>query len=230
VLEDLYGNRRSYTFLIKGKEQTVESRSKDKNYLRWNQGNIIQLPGMELELPKGMLYDDVVLNCRVIADSLNISFDYQLHDRPLPLHAKSLLKIGVRHYPVSDMSKYYVVRKHKGKKISAGGYFEEGFMHAEVRELGTYSVALDTIAPRIVPLNKPQWKTGNIQFKITDAETGVKDYKVYIDGRFVLFKFSSKNARFSCVHPNRIKKGMLHHMEVYVTDNCGNVKKEEYQF
>lgn len=230
VLEDLYGNRRSYTFLIKGKEQTVESRNKDKNYLRWNQGNIIQLPGMELELPKGMLYDDVALNSRVIADSLNISFDYQLHDRLLPLHAKSLLKIGVRHYPVSDMSKYYVVRKHKGKKISAGGYFEEGFMHAEVRELGTYSVALDTITPRIVPLNKPQWKTGNIQFKINDAETGIKDYKVYIDGEFVLFKFSSKNSKLSCVHPQRIKRGVPHQMEVIITDNCGNKKIEEYQF
>ena len=177
-----------------------------------------------------MLYEDVDLNCKVIADSLNISFDYQLHDRPVPLHAGCSLMIGVRNYPIPDMTKYYVVRKYKGRKASAGGYFEEGFMHANIRELGTYSVALDTVAPRIVPLNRPQWKGGNIRFKIRDAETGIKDYKVYIDGAFVLFKFSSKNAVLSCMHPSRIKKGMKHRMEVVITDYCGNVAREEYQF
>ena len=103
-------------------------------------------------------------------------------------------------------------------------------MHTAISELGTYSVALDTVAPRIVPLNKPQWKTGNIQFKINDAETGIKDYKVYIDGEFVLFKFSSKNSKLSCVHPQRIKRGVPHQMEVIITDYCGNKKIEEYQF
>ena len=230
VLEDLYGNRRTYRFKVQGKEQPIEPLYKGKHYLSWNQGNVIQQPGMQLVIPKGMLYEDVDLNCKVIADSLNISFDYQLHDRPVPLHAGCSLMIGVRNYPIPDMTKYYVVRKYKGRKASAGGYFEEGFMHANIRELGTYSVALDTVAPRIVPLNRPQWKGGNIRFKIRDAETGIKDYKVYIDGAFVLFKFSSKNAVLSCMHPSRIKKGMKHRMEVVITDYCGNVAREEYQF
>ena len=230
VLEDLYGNRRTYRFKVQGKEQPIEPLYKGKHYLSWNQGNVIQKPGMELVIPKGMLYEDVDLNCKVIADSLNISFDYQLHDRPVPLHAGCSLMIGVRNYPIPDMTKYYVVRKYKGRKASAGGYFEEGFMHANIRELGTYSVALDTVAPRIVPLNRPQWKGGNIRFKIRDAETGIKDYKVYIDGAFVLFKFSSKNAVLSCMHPSRIKKGMKHRMEVVITDYCGNVAREEFFF
>ena len=230
VLEDLYGNRRTYRFTVHGKEQAIEPLQRGNHYLKWNQGNVIQQPGMELVIPKGMLYDDVDLNCKVIADSLDISFDYQLHDRPVPLHAGCPLVIGVRNYPVTDMSKYYVVRKHKGRKASAGGYFEEGFMHANIRELGTYSVAIDTVAPRIVPLNKPQWKTGNIQFKIRDAETGIKEYKVYIDGQFALFKFSSKNARLSHVHPGRVKKGVPHRMEVVITDYCGNVAREEFKF
>jgi len=230
VLEDLYGNRRTYRFKVQGKEQPIEPLYKGKHYLSWNQGNVIQKPGMELVIPKGMLYEDVDLNCKVIADSLNISFDYQLHDRPVPLHAGCSLMIGVRNYPIPDMTKYYVVRKYKGRKASAGGYFEEGFMHANIRELGTYSVALDTVAPRIVPLNRPQWKGGNIRFKIRDAETGIKDYKVYIDGAFVLFKFSSKNAVLSCMHPSRIKRGMKHRMEVVITDYCGNVAREEFFF
>ena len=230
ILEDLYGNRRTYRFVVQGKEQAIELLHRGKHFLKWNQGNVVQLPGMELVVPKGMLYEDVDLNCRVIADALDISFDYQLHDKPVPLHAGCPLVIGVRNYPVADMSKYYVARKYKGRKSSAGGSFKDGYMHTTIRELGTYSVAVDTVAPSIVPLNKPQWKTGNIQFKIRDSETGIKDYKVYIDGKFILFKFASKNAVLSCMHPNRIKRGMKHRMEVVVTDYCGNVAKEEYQF
>lgn len=230
VLEDLYGNRRTYGFVVQGKKQEVELLHKGEHYLKWNQGNIVQQPGMSLVIPKGMLYEDVDLNCKVIADSLNISYDYQLNDKPVPLHGGCSLVIGVRNYPIADTSKYYVARKYKGRKSSAGGYFEDGFMFANIRELGTYSVAIDTVAPRIVPMNKPQWKTGNIRFKIRDAETGIKDYKVYIDGKFVLFKFASKNATLSCMHPDRIKRGMKHRMEVVVTDYCGNVFREEYQF
>ena len=230
VLEDLYGNRRTYGFVVQGKKQEVELLHKGEHYLKWNQGNIVQQPGMSLVIPKGMLYEDVDLNCKVIADSLNISYDYQLNDKPVPLHGGCSLVIGVRNYPIADTSKYYVARKYKGRKSSAGGYFEDGFMFANIRELGTYSVAIDTVAPRIVPMNKPQWKTGNIRFKIRDAETGIKDYKVYIDGKFVLFKFASKNATLSCMHPDRIKRGMKHRMEVVITDYCGNVIREKYQF
>ena len=230
VLEDLYGNRRSYRFTVLGKEQPITPLLKSKHYLRWNQGNIIQQPGMELVIPKGMLYDDVDLNTQVIVDSTGISFDYQLHDKPVPLHAGCRLMIGVRNYPIPDMSKYYVVRKYKGRKSSAGGHFEGGYMHAHIRELGTYSVAIDTVAPKVVPVGKPQWKSGNIQFRIRDAETGIKDYKVYIDGEFALFKFSSKNASLTHLYPKRMKKGRKHQMEVVVTDYCGNVTREEYQF
>lgn len=230
-LEDLYGNRRTYRFSIQGKRTPIEPVDKEgKYYFRWDKGNVLLEPGMELVIPKGMLYDDVDLNCKVFADSVGISYDYQLHDKPLPLHAGCPLSIGIRHYPVADMSKYYVVRKHKGKNVSSGGYFENGYMHTSIRQLGTYSVAIDTVVPKIIPLSKPKWKSGNIQFKIFDKETGIKDYKVYIDGKFALFKFSSKDAKLSCLHPERIRKGERHKMEVVITDYCNNVAREEFDF
>lgn len=230
VLEDLYGNSNRYRFTVRGKEQAIDLLRKGENYLYWDRGNVVQKPGMELVIPKGMLYEDVDLNCLVIPDSLGISFDYQLHDVPVALHAGCPLMIGIRNYPIEDKSKYYVVKKSKGRKASAGGRFEDGYMHTDIRELGTYSVDIDTVPPKVTPLNKPQWKNGNIQFRIRDAETGIKDYKVYIDGKFALFKFSSKNARLSSKHPKKIKRGVTHEMEVVVTDYCGNETREHYKF
>ena len=230
-LEDLYGNSSSYTFKVKGKPQDIEPWNPEgKNFLRWNRKNVVWDLGLELTLPQGMLYEDVELNYSLRRDSNAISYEYQLHDVPVPLHAGCMLKIGVQEYPIANMDKYYVIQKKKGRKASMGGYFENGFMHASIRELGTYTVGIDTIAPRVIPLNKAQWNRGNIQFRISDAETGIKNYKVYIDGKFALFAFSSKNARLKMKQPERIKKGVPHELEVVVTDNCGNEFREQYKF
>ena len=216
---------------MKGKEQPIEPwQPEGKNFLKWNRRNVVWDLGLQLTIPEGMLYDDVELNYQLTKDSAAVSYEYQIHDAPVPLHASCELMIGVHEFPVADMSKYYVVQKKKGRKASMGGYFENGWMHATIRELGTYTVAIDTIAPKVVPLNKPQWRTGNIQFRISDAETGIKNYKVYIDGKFALFAFSSKNARLKMKHPDRLKKGVSHNMEVVVTDYCGNETCMEYTF
>lgn len=230
-LEDLYGNSRKYSFVVKGKRQPIDSwKPEGKNFLRWDRKNVVWDLGMELIIPEGMLYEDVELNYSLRKDSASVSYEYQIHDTPVPLHEGCMLKIGIHEFPITDMSKYYVIQKKKGRKVSMGGYFENGFMHAAIRELGTYTVDMDTVPPKVVPLDKGRWHTGNVQFKITDAETGIKSYKVYIDGKFALFAFSSKNARLRLKHPERLKKGVLHEMEVVITDYCGNETREWYEF
>ena len=107
---------------------------------------------MELVIPRGMLYEDVALNCHVVKDTAAISYEYQLHDEPVALQAGCTLMIGVRHLPVEDTSKYYVARKWGKRKGSAGGIYENGWMKTSIRELGTYTVAIDTLSPRVDPI------------------------------------------------------------------------------
>lgn len=230
-LEDLYGNARSYEFVVNGKKQNIEPwKPEGKNYLKYNQKNVVWDLGLELTIPEGKLYEDIELNYMLRMDSASVAYEYQLHDHPVPLHAGCPLMIGVQAFPVTDMSKYYVAQIKKGRKVSVGGHFENGWMKTQIRELGTYTVAIDTIPPKVTPLNRKQWASGNIQFKISDSETGIKDYKVYIDGRFALFAFSSKNARLKLKYPEKLKKGVPHEMEVVVTDNCGNEMRKQFKF
>ena len=49
-----------------------------KYYFTWNKTNYLQEPGLNLVVPKGMLYDDVPLNYQVKADSGAVAFTYQL--------------------------------------------------------------------------------------------------------------------------------------------------------
>ena len=78
--------------------------------------------------------------------------------------------IGLRRKPIADTTKYYVARiTPKGGKYSVGGKYEDGYMKASIRELGTYTVAIDTIPPEIIPVNKNQWgRNGKIVYRLKD--------------------------------------------------------------
>ena len=110
-----------------------------------------------------------------------------------------------------------------------GGKYENGWMRTKVRSLGTFAVALDTVAPCIVPLGRSGWRSSrNIRFRVSDAESGIASYKVYIDGKFVLFGL--KKGVLVIQDKEKVRRGVPHEAEVVVTDQCGNVARERYSF
>lgn len=230
VLEDNFGNKRSYRFTVSGKRQDIPAYEPQAKWvLHWNQTNVVQEPGMNLIVPKAMVYEDTELDTRVVSDSGKISFDYVLDAGPAPLHGFCPLEIGVRRLPVADTTKYYIEQRVGKWKASVGGTYANGWVKATVRTLGTFSVQTDTVAPRITPLGRGTWRTNrNIRFRVSDAQTGIASYKVYVDGEFVLFGL--KKGVLVIQDPERIKKGVAHRLEVIVKDGCGNEAREEYEF
>ena len=227
TLKDVFGNTSNYRFTIKGKQQSIEPVNHREKYLfTWNKTNYLQEPGMTLVIPKGMLYDDVPLHYQVKMDSGAIAFTYQLHDQAIPLHAGCELRIGMRRKPVADTSKYYIARVSPGGgKSSAGGTYEDGFMKTNIRELGTYTIALDTVPPQIIPVGKNTWgRNGRIIYRLKDSETGIRSYKGTIDGKYALFgRPNIVKSYWECeLDPKYVKKGGSHVVEMTVTDNCGN--------
>lgn len=189
VLEDNFGNRRTYQFIVKGKRQDIPEYKPEANeMLYWNRTNVIQKPGMELVVPRYYVYEDVSLRTDMRGDSSHIAFDYILDAGRTPIHSYCDLSIGLRHMPVADTTKYYIVQKAGKWRSSMGGKYANGWIKTRVRSLGTFSVDVDTIAPQITPIGQGGWRTSrNIRFRIKDMESGIGSYKVYIDGKFVLF-------------------------------------------
>lgn len=230
VLEDGFGNRREYRFVVKGEKQDIPPYVEEAdNMLYWNRTNVIQEPGMELVVPKGMVYEDVGLDTKVLGDSSDVSFDYVLDAGNTPLHGYCPLSIGVRHMPVADSSKYYIQQKSGKWRSSMGGKFEDGWVKTKVRSLGTFAVAVDTVPPRVTLIGQNGWRVNrNIRFSVKDTETGIGNYKVYVDGQFVLFGL--KKGILVIQDPEKVKKGVPHIVEVTVTDNCGNETRKQYKF
>lgn len=230
VLEDNFGNRRTYQFIVKGKRQDIPEYKPEANeMLYWNRTNVIQKPGMELVVSRYYVYEDVPLRTDMRGDSSLIAFDYILDAGRTPIHSYCDLSIGLRHMPVADTTKYYIVQKAGKWRSSMGGKYANGWIKTRVRSLGTFSVDVDTIAPQITPIGQGGWRTSrNIRFRIKDMESGIGSYKVYIDGKFVLFGL--KKGILVIQDPEKVKKGVPHKLEVTVTDQCGNMTRKEYKF
>ncbi|MBR4433839.1 MAG: M23 family peptidase, partial [Bacteroidaceae bacterium] len=112
-----------------------------------------------------------------------------------------------------------------------GGKCEYGWVKTTVDRLGTYTVMVDTISPRIVPHQQETWmRDGELSFKLGDVGSGIRSYRGTIDGEWRLFKFSSKEMRLWCnLSEENIPRGH-HTAEITVTDLCGNVSTYPFEF
>ena len=235
TLRDALGNISKVRFTVQGQKTIIAPVEHREKYApKWDKVNYLQEPGLELVIPKGMLYDDVLLNYSVRADSGDIAFTYQLNDTRIPMHGTCDLRIGLRRRPVEDMAKYYVAGvTARGGKYRIGGKYEDGVMKVRIRDLGTYTVAVDTVPPVITPVNQAQWgRTGKIIFKAKDKETGINTYRGTIDGKYALFgKPNSISGNLVCeLDPKHVEKGGKHVVEMTVTDGCGNCTTEQFEF
>lgn len=235
TLSDALGNTSKVRFTVQGQKTTIAPvEHREKYALKWDKVNYLQEPGLELVIPKGMLYDDVLLNYSVRADSGDIAFTYQLNDTRIPMHNACDLRIGLRRRPVEDVTKYYVAGvTARGGKYRIGGKYEDGVMKVRIRDLGTYTVAVDTVPPVITPVNQAQWgRTGKIIFKAKDKETGINTYRGTIDGKYALFgKPNSISGNLVCeLDPKHVEKGGKHVVEMTVTDGRGNRTTEQFEF
>ena len=226
-LEDLYGNRSNYRFVVRGKRMDIPQRLPDYYYLMdASRPNRFYTQGFELWIPKGELFDDVELAYDVVPTAADQAPHYQLTHSRIPLRKAAEITIPVSPRPGTDPKKLYVARVDGNGRAYCGGTYKYGRITANITELGTYTVCADTVAPKITPISSTSWrKQGKVVVRIGDGETGIRDYRGTIDGRWVLFQYSSKNARLTCdLKAEGIGHGK-HEIEIVVTDMRGNKSK-----
>ena len=225
-LEDLYGNRSVYRFVVRGKRMEIPCRVPSYYYLMdASRDSRFYAQGFELWMPQGTLFDDVELDYHVMPSENDQAPIYQLSTTRIPLRRAAEITLPTHKSESVDGSKLYVARVDGKRRTYCGGTYQYGRITANITELGSYTVCADTIAPKITPIGSTSWrKQGRIVCRIADGETGIRDYRGTIDGRWVLFKYSSKNARLTCdLRAEGIGPGR-HQVEIKVTDMRGNVR------
>lgn len=236
TLTDAFGNTTKVNLTLQGKAQEIKPLEyAEDDMLRYNRVNVLQKPGLQLMIPRGALYTDVLLNYQQRGtDSTVVASVYRITDDVVKLHTGAELQIGIRNDKLADKSKYYIARVGRnGQKSSVGGSYADGFMKARILQLGTFTVAIDTVAPTIKPVNQQTWvRTGKVTLKPEDKETGISRYEATIDGEWALLgrPNSANNNLVLVLDPEHVKIGQPHVLRVTVTDGCGNQTTEEYKF
>ena len=225
-LRDIYGNLSVYRFTLKGAEQTISPKLTNWfNYMTYGEPHSINWKDCVLWLPKDALYEDLDLECTVSEGN------YCFCSTPVPLRENAEIRLQVPMPLETDKSKYCIAEVMDGYLIDRGGSYEYGWLKTSVSRLGTYTVTVDTIAPRISTYRESAWASeGEISFKLGDNFSGLNEYRGTIDGEWKLFRFSSKEMRLWC---NLSEEGIArgHHVaEITATDMKGNKNSRTVEF
>lgn len=114
-------------------------------------------------------------------------------------------------------------------KLNSKNYF-----YHKTKSLGTYFIKNDSLLPVIELKNfkNNDWITNknSIKIKILDKETGIKNYNVKINGKWMLFEYEYKRNelfyKFDSYFTNK-KKNLI---EVSIEDMAGNKSQKNFMF
>lgn len=97
---------------------------------------------------------------------------------------------------------------------------------ARTRDLGTYILAKDTIAPKISSKNfkEKQW-LNNYRYlgvRISDDLSGIDTYSATLNGEWILMEYEPKTKTLTYNFDDKILDKKQCTLKVVVTDNVGN--------
>lgn len=237
-VRDVYGNASNLVFKVQSQKITVAQKETMGRTFKYNHKNKIDTDDIEFTIPEGALYSNV-----------NFQFEekpalpkfyaatYQLHNSTVPLHFACPLRIKANHLSprLQDKVMLAQIDPVSGKILSATGKYDNGWVEGNIRVLGTYSLAVDTIPPKITPQIFNEKKTlkdpNRLKLKITDNLSGIDSFRGTIDGKWVLFEYDLKNNLISYTFDKeRFEFNKVHHLILEVTDFKGNTSTYKTNF
>jgi len=232
-LEDLFGNKTTYKFALKGKIQKITPYPPCSQAMSRNQNNYYIQDNFTFIIPKDCLYNDICFNLNTTASAKHYSDIYTLNDTYVPLYNSGKLKLKVNSDTLINKSQYGIVVIRNGKESWVGGIYEDGCITGNVSRLGDmYAISSDIVAPVITPLQPEKWVgTNEIKIRLQDNKSGIKNFRGTIDDKFVLFEHDVKSTVYKYrIDTKQIEKGKSHTLRFIAADACGNESSYEYIF
>lgn len=227
VVRDYAGNKKEVKYKITGKTPPAEKPiSSDAIIFQWDQENHFKREGIELMLPKGIIYEDLEFKYK-LADNGK----HWVHDWNIPVHSYYTIAIEPKDVPTAQLDKAILVREYQQrgawKKEFITAEYKNGKVVGEARDFGVFSVAIDNTKPTITPVNIKENSTftgakATIRFTISDSQSGIEGFAAYIDGKWTLTTYDQKSKSLT-IDLNRegITNGK-HQLELKVWDEKNN--------
>jgi len=230
VVKDFHGNTTELNFSVNSKVVNLKpvTHTGYQKIFYGNKNNIFETSEMKISIPKGDLYDTLYFTYHAddATDRRLISAVHNIQDKYTPVHDFYTLSIRTKPLkPELNEKTVMVGLDDDGSLIAQGGEWSKGFMTAKVKNFGRFGVAIDTIAPVIRPLTNFNKRTyldsGLIQFRISDNLSGIKSYRGYLNGNWVLMSFDGKSSKLT-LELNEFTPSGENTLRVELEDRVGN--------
>lgn len=226
VFTDDAGNRTVLKFgIAKGADLGVDAPQGEP--ISWTTGRTFRLPGASVVIPGAALYESMLLSAgRDTVGGLPV---VRIGSSDVPLQKAATVSLAAPELPESLRSKALLVTiGDNGKPGSVGGGWDAASQRvaAQVKRLGCFAVAVDTLAPVVkpvcasgarIPAGKP------LKWTVTDDLSGISRYTLTVDGRWELLVWDPKSRTMEYV-PVREAAPVKHSVVLTVRDAKGNVK------
>ncbi|MBK5196085.1 MAG: M23 family metallopeptidase [Proteiniphilum sp.] len=231
-LEDQNGNRLTYSFTVKGRQQTIPEKAHCDNYMAWNFDNAFMYLGFSLSIPVGNLYSDICYRHQSTKSSDFYSNVHQVNNKPVPLHDNAKMWIKLSSDSLLNKQNYGIVSiSDNGRESWLGGEYKQGGLTANIRELGgRYAISSDSTAPSITPVGAESWAgQKRIRIRLSDNKSGVASFRGEINGKFVLFTHDAKSSVYTYRFDDaRLPKGEPLELLFTAEDGAGNISEQRY--
>ncbi len=232
VVKDVHGNCSELDFKVRNNPSYSAKKNPVKGELfAYNEANKFNTDEVKLEIPKGSLYADVdFIYSKGAARPNSYSAVHHINNNLTPLFSTYKLSIKPTHLPKHLESKALLASVEAG---SVGGKYENGWVTVNTKLFGSFYVTVDTIAPTITPRNFANGKNvsaqSRIDFTIADNFSGIQSFNAYIDDKWVLMEYDSKNRHVWHRFDSSLSKG-THKFKFIVKDWKDNEKVYEATF
>ncbi len=239
-VKDINNNRAVKNYTVKRVDSLFVGKLADsvgrKDYAAWFLPNFHKREGFNLYMPQGVLYNSIYLNVDTLETRVT-PFAPVWNVATNRISLRKGVSVALEcNLPDSLISKAFLAYVYKGGKLGyAGGKYDtlKREMRANVLSLGSFTVGVDLVPPQITATLKDNAvvQGSSIVFRMRDNLSGIKGYRVEIDGHWVLAEHDAKTRRVIVpLQHARIKKGIKHSLVFEVEDNCGNVSRIKRRF
>jgi hypothetical protein len=226
VVKDIAGNESVLNFKVRFDPEGKKSfKQLEGKKMAFNQINTFDTTGLSITFPLKTLFSDLNFVYSKSPRPIDgYSPIHHVHNRLIPLNGTYSLSINTaENLPSNLRSKALIVNT---KKIAQGGYYENGSVKAELKTFDSFYLSLDTLAPKIIPVNIRDGvnlaSASRIQFRIADNLSGIDSFTALLDGQWVLMEYDSKSGSLWHRLGDLLVKGK-HDFQLIVTDKKNNI-------
>ena len=235
VVADPFGNAASCEINVRRSPSAAAGCKADTTgrAMLWYMPNFYMNEELTFVLPAASLPNSTFVACNKLGEAKPsegiLSGIWQIGDPSTPLVQKGILRFAEPDSTGCPADKLFIAGCGSGGSLwFAGGRNDSGALEARCG-FGTYCVAVDTLAPVLVPRvvdGAALPSDGRFSIEASDKGAGVARCRVEMDGKWILCQFY--RGRIQVYPDSSHKNGKIHRVKVSASDYCENCSEIEF--